>query len=390
MNEQTLQSRLSRAQLIALVIGIIALLFSGLGAWMQHKQFFYSYLYAWLFWMGLSSGCFIVTMIHQLTGGRWGYPTRRFFEAGFSAFPLMLVLFIPVLMGTSQIYPWAVPSEVASDPVLLQRSGYQNIPGFVIRTLIFFAITGAMAWPLRKWSLEQDATTDAEPTRKARTLSGPGVVAYSLIATFIYVDWILSLEKKWYSTMFAVIILSGQVLVTYAFGVIMLTIFRNQSPISQVVNKTHYHHLGNLLLTFVLFWTYVSFGQLLIIYSGDIPQEIDWYLHRMAGNWKFIIGALALFHFFVPFFLLLFRTMKRHIAPLTTLAILIFIMHIIDAYWLVMPAYHHAGVAVSWIDFTTLFGIAGLWVAMFLWRLKAAPLLPQHDPGIQFAFVYAH
>src|SRR5204863_4473233 len=138
---------------------------------------------------------------------------------------------------------------------------------------------------------QQDSTADAAPTRKARTVSGPGIVAYALLATFIYVDWIMSLEHHWYSTMFAVFILAGQVLVTYAFAIIMLTLFRNQSPIADVSTKTHYHHLGNLLLTFVLFWTYVSFGQLLIIYSGDIPQEIDWYLHRMAGSWKVVIAA---------------------------------------------------------------------------------------------------
>jgi hypothetical protein len=261
---------------------------------------------------------------------------------------------------------------------------------FIARAVVFFAIAIWMTRRLRGWSLQQDLTEDATPTRKARTLSGPGVVIYSLLGTFIYIDWIISLEKKWYSTMFAVIILIGQILVAYAFSVIMLTLFKNHDPIAKAVNRTHYHHLGNLLLTFVLFWTYISFGQLLIIYSGDIPQEIDWYLHRMAGSWKWIIAALALFHFFVPFFLLLFRTVKLHVVSLTTLAAILFIAHIIDAYWLVMPSLHENGLAINWMDFTAPIGIGGLWLTFFLARLKSTPLLPQQDPGMQFAFVYGH
>ena len=178
--------------------------------------------------------------------------------------------------------------------------------------MIFLVVCIWMAWLLRKWSLLQDMTTDAAPTRKARALSGIGIVIYGLLGTFAYVDWIMSLEKHWYSTMFAVIIIIGQILVAYAFSVVMLALFKDQEPLARVVTRTHYHHLGNLLLTFVLFWTYVSFGQLLIIYSGDIPREIDWYLHRIATSWKVVISGLALFHFFVPFFLLLFRTVKRH------------------------------------------------------------------------------
>jgi hypothetical protein len=385
-----LQSRLTLIQFAALMLGLLCLGLTVFGITLDKSQFFFSYLFAWLFWIGLTLGCFMVTMIHQLTGGRWGYPTRRFLEAGFMNLPLMLVLFIPIFFGLKYIYPWAEPAQVAHDPVLQQRHGYQNTWMFIGRAVLFFLIAIWMTQRLRRLSLNQDQTTDATPTRKARTLSGPGVVIYSLLGTFVYVDWVLSLETKWYSTMFAVIMLIGQILVAYAFCVVMLTLFKNHDPIARVVNKTHYHHLGNLLLTFVLFWTYISFGQLLIIYSGDIPQEIDWYLHRMAGNWKWVIAALAAFHFFVPFFLLLFRTVKFHVASLTILAALLFVMHIVDAYWLVMPTLHHNGLAISWLDFTAPIGIGGLWLALFIAWLKSAALLPQQDPGVQFAFVYGH
>ncbi len=386
---ERLRTQISQVQTVALVVGILGLAASGYGAVIQTQQFFFSYLYACLFWLGLSLGCFLVTMIHELTGGRWGYPTRRFLEAGFMVLPLMLVLFIPVFFGLHELYPWARPDEVLKESVLLQRHAYQNSWAYVVRAVFFLAIWIWMAWCLRRWSLQQDATPDAAPTRKARTLSGPGIVIYGLLGTFAYVDWIMSLEKKWYSTLFPVIVIIGQVLVAYAFAVIMVTLFKEATPLAGTVTRTHYHHLGNLLLTFVLFWTYISFGQLLIIYSGDLPHEISWYLHRIATSWKIVVAALALFHFFLPFFLLLFRPIKKHTSALTIMAGMLFVLHLVDSYWLVMPSLHQEGVRVSWLDFTTPLGIGGLWLAFFLWFLKRAPLLPQRDPGLQFAFKYA-
>jgi hypothetical protein len=395
-NEQTtfmnpsLNSRLARIQSRLLGAGAIALGLSFLGLAQNARQFFFSYLFACVFWLGLSLGCLLVTMIHHLTGGRWGYPTRRFLEAGFMAVPMMALLFIPIFLGLHALYPWAQPALVANDPVLQQRQGYQNGLGFTIRTLAFFALVSALAWRLRILSLEQDATTDATPTRKARCYSGPGLVLCSLIATFVYIDWIMSLEQRWYSTMFAVIMLIGTILLAYAFSVIMITVFKSHDELAAVVSRTHCHHLGNLLLTFVLFWTYISFGQFLVVYSGDLPQEIGWYLHRIAGGWRWVIGLLALFHFFLPFFLLLFRATKTHLWPLACLAVLIFVMHLVNAYWLVMPALHQKGIALAWLDITAPIGVGCFWLSFFLSRLRAAPLLPKNDPGMQFAFVYQH
>jgi hypothetical protein len=379
------QSKLNRVQVASLVIGILFLGASAFGAFSNPRQFFFSYLFAVQFWLGLSLGCFVVTMIHYLTGGRWGYPTRRFLEAGFMVLPLMAVLFIPIFFGLQYLYPWARPVEAAVNKI---PRIYENDWAYIVRQIFFFFVWIWLASRLRKWSLEQDLTKDAGPTRKARTLSGPGVVIYGLLLTFAAVDWIVSLEKDWYSTMFGVIVAGGQMLTAYAFAVVAVTLFRNEEPFATTVNNVHYHHLGNLLLTFVLFWTYVSFGQLLIIYSGDLPQELEWYLHRIAGSWKAVVAAIALFHFFLPFFLLLFRGVKKRISALTTLATLIFVMHIVDTYWLIMPTLHQNGMALSWLDFAAPIGVGGLWIACFLWRLKAAPLLPQNDPGMQFAFVY--
>ena len=390
MSALELNSRMAKWQWLCLIVGLLGLALTAIGLGTSRSQFFFSYLFAYLFWLGLSLGCFLVTMMHQLSGGRWGYPTRRFLEAGFMVLPLMLLLLIPIFFGMPSLYPWARPAEVAAEKVLRDRHGYQNGWAFVLRSTVFMLIWIWMSFCLRRWSLEQDRTDDAEPTRKARVLSGAGVVIYCLLGTFAYIDWVMSLESHWYSTIFAVIIVIGQILVAYAFSVILLAIFRRDEPFAAVLTKTHFHQLGNLLLGFVLFWTYVSFGQLLIVYSGDIPDELRWYLHRIAGNWKIVITALAILHFFVPFYLLLFRAMKTQLAPLATLAAVLFVMHIVQTYWLVMPAFHREGIRVSWMDFTAPVGIGGLWVAMFLSRLRAAPLLLQKDPGLQFAFKYGH
>jgi hypothetical protein len=387
---QDLELRVSKLQRVFLIVGLVGLALTAVGAFLDRTQFFFSYLFGWLFWVGLSLGCFLVTMIHQLAGGRWGYPSRRFLEAGFLALPLMLLLLIPVFFGLSNLYPWARPADVAAESVLRHRHAYQNVWGYILRSICFLVLWSWMGVSLRKWSLEQDQTDDAMPTRKARTLSGPGIVVYCLLGTLAYVDWVMSLEKHWYSTMFVVIIIIGQILVAYAFSVMLLFCFKDYEPLSAVVTKTHYHHLGNLLLAFVMFWTYVSFGQLLIVYSGDIPQELKWYLHRIAGNWKLVIGALALFQFFVPFYLLLFRSIKRHIVPLTILAGMLFVLHIVETYWLVMPALHQDRVSVSWMDFTAPLGVGGVWLAFFCSRLKSAPLILLKDPGLQFAFRYGH
>jgi hypothetical protein len=383
-----LAARFAGARPMALVIGIAGLALSAVGAFFNPPQFFFSYFFAYQFWLGLSEGCLVVVMIHYLTGGRWGYATRRFFEAGFMVLPVMLLFFIPVFFGLNHLYPWAKPEELAVEKILRERHAYLNPAAFIARAIFFVGVWSLMAWRLRHWSLVQDTTTDPEPTRKARKISGPGLVLYGLLGTFAYVDWIMALEKHWYSTMFAVIVMIGHILLAYAFSVLMLAITAKERPLSLVVTKSQYHQLGNLLLAFVMFWTYVSFGQFLIIYSGDKPHELEWYLHRIAGNWKAVIGALALFHFFIPFYLLLFRAMKKHITPLTILAAILFVAHIVHAYWLVMPAFHKDGLSVHWLDFSAPIGIGGIWIAAFLFFLQRAPLLPQHDPGLQFAFKY--
>src|SRR4051812_47407414 len=222
---------LRRVQLTGLLIGCLGIVACILGAAFNRKQFFISYLFGYLFWLGLALGCLGVAMLHHLTGGRWGFVTRRFFESGFRTLPLMAVLFIPLLFGLRDLYPWAQPHLIITDPVLQHKHAYMNITGFIIRTLIFFVVWLLLAHYLARWSSQQDSVLDPGPTRKLRSLSGPGIVIYPVTATFAYVDWLMSLEPDWYSTMFMVIILIGQILSAFAFGIVMLALFRTTDPI---------------------------------------------------------------------------------------------------------------------------------------------------------------
>jgi hypothetical protein len=329
-------------------------------------------------------------MLHHLTGGRWGFPVRRFLEAAVGTIPWMALLFIPLLFGLRELFPWARPEEVAGNAVLQNKHAYMNAPAFIGRAAIFFFLWALLAHWLGRWSAAQDATPDAAPTRRLRSLSGPGIVLYPLTATFAYIDWVMSLEADWYSTIFPVIMLIGQILTAISFVILLLALFRNESSIAEVLTPTHLHHLGNLLLAFVMFWTYVSFSQVLIIWSGNLPHEIAWYVRRSAGGWRWVVIFLALFHFFIPFFLLLFRSSKRKLDRLALLAGMVFLAHLVDIFWMVRPSAEKTGVHVRWTDFTALLGVGGIWLSLFLHRLKRLPLLPQQDPGLQFSIVHEH
>ncbi len=380
-----LQAQINRWHRASLVVGVVGLVCCGLGWASDRHQFFLSWLFGYVFWLGLGLGCLEVAMIHHLTGGRWGFVSRRLLEAGFMTLPLMAVLFLPLLAGLREIYAWARPEVVAANPVLQSKQLYLNVPAFIVRALCFFALWIAMAVLLRKWSLAQDATRDPWPTVRLRTLSGPGVVLYPLTGTFAFIDWVMSIEPGWFSTIFLVILVIGQILSAFAFVTFLLARWRAEDPFRQVVTTAHFHDLGNLLLTFVMFWTYISFSQLLIIYSGNLPREINWYLHRIGGNWKWVVSFLALFHFFVPFFLLLFRGVKRRVGSLAAIAGLLFAVHVVAIYWLVMPAYHPEGVRVHWLDLAAFLGVGGIWMALFTAGLRRQALLPQNDPRIDFA-----
>lgn len=375
----------NRLQRAGWLVGFVGLLACAGGAVVDTRQFFISWLYAWTFWLGLALGCFGTAMIHHLTGGRWGFVVRRILEAGFLTLPLMAALFVPLVFGLRVLYPWASPENVAASEILQQKHLYLNVPGFLTRAVLYFALWIFMASRLRKWSLQQDTASDPAPTIRLRTLSGPGVVLYALSGTFAMLDWVMSIDPEWYSTIFLVIILIGQILSAVAFGTVVLERVYRDPPFDRVVERRHFHDLGNLLLTFVMFWTYIAFSQVLIIYSGNLPLEIEWYLQRIEGSWKWVVWMLFLLHFLVPFFLLLFRPLKQHARRLAILAGALLGMHVVAVFWLIAPSFHPDGFSFHWIDAAGFAAIGGLWLARFAAVLPQAPLLPQNDPRIGYS-----
>lgn len=383
MNDTLLHSKLQGLRTKALAVGVIGLGVSVIGAFSNADQFFVSYLVGYLFWLGVSLGCLGFLMIHHLTGGRWGFPVRRFYEAAAMTLPLMAVLFVPVCFGLHHLYQWTNPAAVAADPAMLHRAGYMNTTAFVVRAAVFFILWIIISFLLNRWSFEQDSA-EATSLKKMRTLSGPGIVLYPLTATFVFVDWVLSLEPDWFSTMFLVLIVIGQMLTGLTFSIMLLAWVRRDTPYASEVTSTHFYHLGMLLLAFVMLWTYMAFAEFLIIYSGNQPHEIAWYLHRIAGSWKLVVWFLFLFHFLLPFFVLLSRDVKRNVPALTVVAATVFLAHFVDTYWLIVPTFHPTGIHFHWLDITAPLGIGGVWLAAFVSRLNNHPFLvripqPAHE-----------
>ena len=267
-----------RAKVISLGLGALGLAGCIAGWIFAPAHFFLAYLFGHFFFLGLSLGALGLLMIHHLTGGYWGYSVRRFLEAAVGNLPLLAVLLVPIFFGLPYLYPWKNPVVLASDEVLRHKQYYLNTPGYIVRSAVVFVIWIVIAQLLLKWSAEQDVTTSVQPTRKMRTLSGPGLVIYPVTMTFAAVDWLMSLEKDWYSTMFAVMICIGQMLSALAFVILLLSITARSRQLGPIISiEETLHKIGNLLLAFTMLWAYLEFGQLLIVWSGNLPHEISWY-----------------------------------------------------------------------------------------------------------------
>ncbi len=374
--------RLDRIQQRSLIAGGVGLGLCLGGAFLSPEQFFRSYLFAYLFWTGIALGSFAIVMLHHLTGGGWGFVIRRLLEAGTRTLPLMAVLFVPLLFGLPDLYVWARPAEVAGDALLQHKSAYLNVPFFLVRTGIYFAAWISITYFINKWSLEQDRTAEPFLTRRLQFLSGPGLVVYGLTVTFASIDWAMSLEPHWFSTIYGVMFIVGQVLATLALMIPLALLLADREPLSNVVSPAYVLDLGNLLLAFVMFWAYMAFSQYIVIWSGNLPEEISWYLHRTTGGWQWIALFLIIFHFALPFLLLLSRVTKRSIQMLSAVAVALIVIRLVDLFWLVAPTFHHAGVHIHWMDLAAPIGVGGIWMWVFLWQLKGRSLLPLHDPRL--------
>jgi hypothetical protein len=383
---------LARLQRWGLVAGFWGLLAGVAGAFLNPDQFFRSWLVGFLFCLGLTMGPLALLMLQHMSGGQWGLVGRRVFEAASRNVPLVALLFVPLLFGLPNLYAWARPDEVRVDHILQMKALYLNVPFFIVRAILYFSLWSLGAWLLTSWSDAQDrgaVAVDPADTVRFRVVSAPGLLLYVITMTFASVDWIMSLDPHWYSTIFGFILVAGQGLAGLALVITVLAMLSHVEPLSTYLNpRLHFLDLGKLLLTFVMLWAYFSFSQLLIIWAGNLPEEIPFFYNRFRGGWQYVSVAILLGHFALPFVLLLSRDLKRRPHLLAKIALAILVMRVVDLIWLVEPMFKRQGFPIHWMDVALPIGMTGVWVFFFARNLRSRPLLPLNDPFFKEAFAH--
>ncbi|HEX4642565.1 MAG TPA: hypothetical protein VH161_03830 [Candidatus Acidoferrales bacterium] len=345
-------------------------------------EFFRSYLIAFLFWIGVTLGSLALLMIQHLTGGRWALVIRRILEASTRTLPLMAVAALPLLAGMKTIYGWANPGQ--TDPVIVAKHFYLNPVFFTARMIFYFAVWFTLAYFLNKWSREEDSGgAGLALWMRMEGLSGIGLVIFGFTVTFASIDWVMSLEPQWYSTIYGLLFMVSQALTALAFSITMLIWLSDRRPLSQFVRPAQFQDLGSFLLVFVMLWAYLEFSQFLIIWGGNLSDEIPWYIRRMEGVWGHVGMLLIILSFMFPFFLLLFRHVKRRTRSLLIVASLVLLMRLVDMFWMVLPAFGGGNIRLNWMDVALPLGMGGIWFAYFLWQLQQLPILPVHDPRME-------
>lgn len=356
-----------------------------------------SWLFAWIFWFGISVGSMGIVMMHHLLGGGWGYLIRRFGETAGAVVPVMAILFIPIILGVRWIYPWAMPDFLTTDAVVRHRAHFLNWPAWTIRSLIYLAVFTALTWSLRTTSLAHDRTASPSLLGRFRRLSAGGEVIYFAVMSLASVDWIMSREPHWRSTVFGFLVVISQAVSAAAFLILMVRVYSDEPQLRAVLYPNYRNDLGNVLLVFVILWAYLSLSQFLIIWLGNGQDEIEWYVRRTDGVWRLVGAALILFHFLVPFILLLQQRLKRNLGRLAAVAALVLLMRVIDVmYWIVPTQAHpmqpsltnafYSGV----LNVLALLSVGGIWFAAFVWMLQSKPILPVGDPIPVLPITHGH
>lgn len=366
-----------------LAVGAVAAVLCGIGLTLDGGQLAHSWLLACTLWTGVSLGSLALLMIHHLTGGTWGIPARRIFEAAAGVLPLMAIFFLPLWSDLGVLYPWARP-EAAHEPLLVHKAAYLNDGFFLLRFAVYFVLWTGLWFLLRRLSLRQDREGgDPKLLRRMATIAAPGLVLWAFSTTFAFLDWLMSLEPLWFSTIYGVYFFGGTGLSALAVLILVSAWLQRGAPMSWALEKGHFHDWGKLLFAFVLLWSYFAVSQYLIIWSGNLPEEIEWYLHRTTHGWGWVASALVLFHFALPFALLLSRDLKKRPGRLAAVAAFLLLMRWVDHLWQIAPARHPEALTVHWLDLAAPLAVGGLWLAAFAWLLGRHPVLPPNDPYLE-------
>jgi hypothetical protein len=353
----------------------------------ERPHFLRPYLIAWLLWLGVAMGLFGICMLNHVSGGRWGVLLRRMFEASGRTLPFFLVAALPLLLNLEHLYPWAVPGAAEHDVLLQHKQPYLNVPFFTLRAVFILALWSAMAFWMSRLSHRQDTIADpAQAQSHVQTMarfSAFGLVVYILTGTLAAVDWIMSLDPHWFSSLFGAAFVVGHGLSAFAFSILMLLFLSTRQPFAGLELRPRFHDFGKLMFGFGVVWAYFTTAQYLIIWSGNIPEEITWYIDRTHQGWQIISFLLVVGHFVLPFFILLSRDVKRNPQRVALVALWVLAMRWLDLYWQVAPAVSHEKVVFHWLDLTAVLGLGGLWLGLLIRQFKERPLLPLKEPSLQ-------
>jgi hypothetical protein len=372
----------SRLPWIGLGLGAIGILVSVLRYGGDHQQFYYSWLFAFLYFLSLALGGMFFVLIHFVTKAGWSVVVRRLAENIMGTIPLFALLFVPIALGIHELFHWSHADAMAHDPLLQGKEPYLNQNFFLTRAALYFLVWTLIAVWYRAGSVRQDTSGDHAISRRLTRFSGPAMILYALTLTFAAFDWIMTLDPHWYSTIFGVYYFAGCLVGVFGFMILIAVGLSRAGYLKGVVTLEHFHDLGKLLFAFTVFWAYIGFSQFFLIWYANIPEETLWYLHRMHGSWKAYSIFLAIGHFAVPFLFLMPRTVKRKTALLVAGALWMMLMHAMDLYWLIMPNLHTEGVSLSLTDLSAMVGIGGLFLATFGWLLRRQALVPLKDPRL--------
>jgi hypothetical protein len=350
-------------------------------------RFFHSYLIAFMFVLGLSLGSLGLLMLQHLTGGHWGIMTRRPLESATRVLPVVAVFFLPIaIFGMKHLYgEWLNAPPTGEGSLSDLQKSYLTSSGFLIRAVIYFVVWLVLVFIFNRWSKEQDVNReDRALRRRMKMLAGPGIILYVFVMTFAAIDWVMSLSPHWASTIYGFLFVIGQMISSMSLMIAVLVLLSRTAPMEGVIQNRHLHDLGKLLLAFVMLWAYFGFSQLLIIWAGNLPEEISFYRTRLYGGWGVVAVFVLIFHFFVPFFLLLSRDLKRSAQMLPKVAVWLIFMRLVDLFWLTRPEFTSSAVP-GLMDVAAILVLAGIWFAVFARNLKTQPLLPLGDPKLEEA-----